>query len=86
MNIDKAIAELPVELATLDNAVAVLDEHLGRVSHVPGKTRRRFMGQTSYERNPSLPPLLGNSPDCHVFSTAASSSRNSSTHKEHNRR
>lgn len=59
MNIDKAIAELRVELATLDIAIAVLDEHLGRVSRVPGETRRRFMGQTSYERNPSLPPFLG---------------------------
>jgi hypothetical protein len=32
MNIDKAIAELRVELANLDTAIAVLDEHLGCVS------------------------------------------------------
>jgi hypothetical protein len=32
MNIDKAIAELRVELATIDIAIAVLDERLGRVS------------------------------------------------------
>jgi len=32
MNIDKAIAELRVELANLDTAIAVLDEHLGCAS------------------------------------------------------
>jgi hypothetical protein len=32
MNLDKAIAELRVELATIDIAIAVLDERLGRAS------------------------------------------------------
>jgi hypothetical protein len=43
MNLDKAIAELRVELAALDIAIAVINEHLGCVSqrHQPSSTATR---------------------------------------------